>query len=238
MVVIIVRKKNILEKSGKLYIAVSFILFLLWTSLLFISSWNIYILRFWIFIIINLIYLIISTVILYKVNRELINQRGSIKSDAKLWDQFLMRIHNIILIFALPIIIGLDIGRFQWSYLNYYYMIPGYLLYISSNILLIWAMAVNRHFEATVRIQKDRGHKVIASGPYRIIRHPGYLSGIIWTVGLPMILGSVYGFIPSVAAIVVIVIRTRMEDRTLLSELEGYIEYSKKVKYRLIPGIW
>ena len=117
-------------------------------------------------------------------------------------------------------------------------MIPGYLLYISSNILLIWAMALNRHFEATVRIQKDRGHKVITSGPYKIIRHPGYLSAILWAIGLPMILGSVYGFIPSAAAIIVIVIRTGLEDRTLLNELEGYTEYSKKVKYRLIPGIW
>ncbi len=149
-----------------------------------------------------------------------------------------MRMYNISAVFILPVVIGLDAGRFQWSYLNYYFLIPGYLLYIFSNILVIWAMMENKHFEATVRIQKDRGHKVITSGPYKLVRHPGYLAGIIYVIGLPMILGSVYGFIASAAAILIIIIRTGLEDKTLKNELEGYVEYSKKVKYRLIPGIW
>lgn len=149
-----------------------------------------------------------------------------------------MRAHNIVLIFILPIVVGLDVGRFQWSYLNYYYLILGYLLYIISCILINWAMMVNPHFEATVRIQKDREHKVITSGPYKLIRHPGYLSGILWAMSVPMILGSVYGFIPSIVGIIIFIIRTGLEDKTLLDELKGYSEYSKKVKRRLIPGIW
>ena len=233
-----IRNKNRLNKSGKRYIVATFILLFFQALLLFISSGKIYILRFWIFIIVNLIYLIFATILLYKINPELINQRGSIKPDTKLWDQFLMRAHNIVLIFILPIVVGLDVGRFQWSYLNYYYLVLGYLLYIISNILVNWAMIVNPHFEATVRIQKDREHKVITSGPYKLIRHPGYLGGIVWAIGVPMILGSIYGFIPSLVGIIIFIIRTGLEDKTLLSELEGYAEYYKKVKYRLIPGIW
>ena len=233
-----IRNKNRLNKSGKRYIVATFILLFFQALLLFISSGKIYILRFWIFIIVNFIYLIFATILLYKINPELINQRGSIKPDTKLWDQFLMRAHNIVLIFILPIVVGLDVGRFQWSYLNYYYLVLGYLLYIISNILVNWAMIVNPHFEATVRIQKDREHKVITSGPYKLIRHPGYLGGIVWAIGVPMILGSIYGFIPSLVGIIIFIIRTGLEDKTLLSELEGYAEYYKKVKYRLIPGIW
>jgi len=233
-----IRNKNRLNKSGKRYIVATFILLFFQALLLFISSGKIYILRFWIFIIVNFIYLIFATILLYKINPELINQRGSIKPDTKLWDQFLMRAHNIVLIFILPIVVGLDVGRFQWSYLNYYYLVLGYLLYIISNILVNWAMIVNPHFEATVRIQKDREHKVISSGPYKLIRHPGYLGGIVWAIGVPMILGSIYGFIPSLVGIIIFIIRTGLEDKTLLSELEGYAEYYKKVKYRLIPGIW
>ena len=233
-----IRNKNRLNKSGKRYIVATFILLFFQALLLFISSGKIYILRFWIFIIVNFIYLIFATILLYKINPELINQRGSIKPDTKLWDQFLMRAHNIVLIFILPIVVGLDVGRFQWSYLNYYYLVLGYLLYIISNILVNWAMIVNPHFEATVRIQKDREHKVITSGPYKLIRHPGYLGGIVWAIGVPMILGSIYGFIPSLVGIIIFIIRTGLEDKTLLNELEGYAEYSKKVKYRLIPGIW
>jgi len=233
-----IRNKNILNKSGKRCIVASFILLLFQALLLFISSGKIYILRFWIFIIVNFIYVIFSTILIYKINPELINQRGSIKPDTKLWDQFLMRAHNIVLIFILPIVVGLDVVRFQWSYLNYYYLVLGYLLYIISSILINWAMIVNPHFEATIRIQKDREHKVITSGPYKLIRHPGYLGGIVWAMGVPMILGSIYGFIPSIVAIIIFIIRTSLEDKTLLNELEGYAEYSKKVKCRFIPGIW
>ena len=99
-----IRNKNILNKSGKRYIIAIFILLLFQALLLFISSGKIYILRFWIFIIINFIYVIFSTILLYKINPELINQRGTIKPDTKLWDQFLMRAHNIVLIFILPIV--------------------------------------------------------------------------------------------------------------------------------------
>jgi len=98
--------------------------------------------------------------------------------------------------------------------------------------------AENTHFETTVRIQYDRNHRVITTGPYRIVRHPGYAGLIIVNFGSSMILGSLYGFITAFATLIVLGIRTWLEDRTLATELDGYQAYREKVKYRLFPLIW
>ena len=89
-----------------------------------------------------------------------------------------------------------------------------------------------------VRIQKEREHQVATTGPYKIIRHPGYVGFILMSLATPILLGSLYGLIMSVFVVVILIIRTTLEDRTLKNELTGYLEYSKKVKYRLIPFIW
>jgi protein-S-isoprenylcysteine O-methyltransferase Ste14 len=99
-------------------------------------------------------------------------------------------------------------------------------------------MMVNTHFETTVRIQNDRGHKVITDGPYKMVRHPGYVGAILWVVATPLIIGSIVGLIPAVIACFVLIIRTLFEDSTLHRELDGYAEYAGKIKYRLLPGIW
>ncbi len=231
-------ESNKLTKSGIRYIIAMFILLIIQAIILFACSSTIYLPRAWFFLSITFIYYLLSTIILYRVNPELINQRGDIKPDAKLWDQFLMRAHNIMLIFIMPAIIGLDVGRFHWSGISFYYIIPGLVLYITSVILINWAMIVNPHFEATVRIQKDRNHKVITTGPYKIVRHPGYLSGILWSIAVPLIIGSTFGLISGGIAIILLIIRTFLEDKTLYNELDGYSEYVERVKYRLFPGIW
>ena len=102
-----------INKSGRRYIVASFILLIFHALLLFLSAGRINILRFWIFIIVTFIYSTSAIILLYKINPDLVNQRGTIKSDTKSWDQFIMRTHNIFLIFILPIIIGLDVGRFH-----------------------------------------------------------------------------------------------------------------------------
>jgi protein-S-isoprenylcysteine O-methyltransferase Ste14 len=99
-------------------------------------------------------------------------------------------------------------------------------------------MWINPFFEPTVRIQKDRGHTVISGGPYKIVRHPGYLGGILYTLSAPLIIGSLYTFIPVAIYVLLIMLRTLLEDRTLQRELEGYSEYTKQTKYRLFPWIW
>ncbi|MFX1452947.1 MAG: methyltransferase family protein, partial [Promethearchaeota archaeon] len=116
--------------------------------------------------------------------------------------------------------------------------IIGYVIYFYAQLLKYWCMWTNRWFSSTVRIQFDRDHKVVQDGPYRFIRHPGYISGILIGYGSSLILGSLWGLIPASIVLVLLVIRTSLEDKTLQKELPGYAEYTKKVKHRLLPGIW
>jgi len=93
-------------------------------------------------------------------------------------------------------------------------------------------------FSSVMRIQTDRGHTVCDTGIYKIIRHPAYFGMIVTAIGIPLILGSLWGFIPSIISIVLTLIRTSIEDKTLLNELNGYREYSHKTRYKLFPYIW
>lgn len=208
-------------------------------ALIFFSSAGHYdIPRAWYFFISMIIYFYISIIVLYRFNPTLIAERLKMKKDAKKWDKILMRITNLFGVYILFVIAGLDVGRFRWSYLGVHSLVIGYLLWVLSNFFSTWAMTVNPHFEPTVRIQNDRNHRVVTSGPYRFIRHPGYLGGALFYVSTPLIIGSAYAFIPAGIAIILTIIRTILEDKTLQNELDGYLEYSNRIKYKVIPGIW
>jgi protein-S-isoprenylcysteine O-methyltransferase Ste14 len=99
-------------------------------------------------------------------------------------------------------------------------------------------MACNAFFSEGVRIQTERGHTVATAGPYRIVRHPGYVGAIVAELGTPCLLGSPWAFIPAVGSAVLYVLRTHLEDRTLLAELPGYDDYAQRTRYRLLPGVW
>lgn len=103
---------------------------------------------------------------------------------------------------------------------------------------VLWAMATNRFFSGVVRIQQERGHTVVSHGPYALVRHPGYVGVILAALGAPLMLGSAWALIPAAATIVAIVVRTAYEDRTLVRDLAGYEAYARRVRYRLLPGIW
>jgi protein-S-isoprenylcysteine O-methyltransferase Ste14 len=104
--------------------------------------------------------------------------------------------------------------------------------------IVTWAQVVNRFFEPSVRIQTDRGHTVIDSGPYAFVRHPGYIGACLLFVGIALALGSSWSLIPAGLTCAMLILRTRWEDQTLQAELAGYEEYTKKVRFRLIPGVW
>ena len=101
-----------------------------------------------------------------------------------------------------------------------------------------WAESVNKFFEPSVRIQTDRGHRVIDTGPYGIVRHPGYALSYPLVLGMPLALGSQWALIPAVLFGLLLIVRTILEDRTLQNELPGYKDYAHRVRYRLIPGVW
>lgn len=180
-----------------------------------------------------------GTLIQYKLDPGLLAVRLKIKrKGSKLWDEILMRVSNLTLLVLVPVIAGLDVGRFHWSTLDIWFVVVGLVPLAISTVLLNWAMSVNPHFEPTVRIQKDRGHQVISSGPYGIVRHPGYLAAILFALSIPLIIGSVFTFVPVGIYICLMTIRTLLEERTLQKELNGYSEDTENVKYRLFPYLW
>ena len=158
--------------------------------------------------------------------------------SAKAWDKVLAPLMAVSLSFPLVIVAGLD-HRFGWSpvfptWLN----IVGFILISLGYAFGVWALVENRFFSSVVRIQTDRGHVVCDSGPYRIVRHPGYAGNILPLAGIVLALGSVWTLIPAMVALIIAVIRTTLEDQTLQEELPGYRDYARRVRYRLIPGIF
>ena len=106
------------------------------------------------------------------------------------------------------------------------------------HFLLTWSMMTNSFFSAVFRIQKDRGHAVVTTGPYQYVRHPGYVGIIAFGLATPLMLGTLWAFIPALFMLCISVVRTTLEDRTLREELQGYKEYATQVPYRLLPGVW
>ena len=139
---------------------------------------------------------------------------------------------------AIPIVAALDDGRYHWFPVPWWGCVLGYILLITGMVGLTWAESVNKFFEPSVRIQTDRGHRVIDTGPYAIVRHPGYVSAFLVFIGMPLSLGSLWALIPAVLVCLLLVVRTIWEDQTLREELAGYEEYTQRVRYRLIPGVW
>ncbi|XOF35068.1 MAG: methyltransferase family protein [Candidatus Electrothrix sp. YB6] len=157
---------------------------------------------------------------------------------AKAWDKVLAPLMALSVSFPLVIVAGLD-HRFGWSPVFPLWLIMlGFLLISIGYAFAEWALIENRFFSSVVRIQVDRGHVVCDSGPYRIVRHPGYAGNMLALPGIVLALGSVWTLIPVVIAIIIAVIRTKIEDRTLHEELRGYKVYVRRVRYRLIPGIY
>jgi len=99
-------------------------------------------------------------------------------------------------------------------------------------------MASNAFFSEGVRIQEERGHVVATGGPYRYVRHPGYVGAMLAQLATPFLLGSPWAFVPGVGSVALYAVRTHLEDRTLIEELPGYREYARRIRYRLLPGVW
>jgi protein-S-isoprenylcysteine O-methyltransferase Ste14 len=136
------------------------------------------------------------------------------------------------------VVAGLD-HRFEWSpHFPSWLNILGLVLASAGYGFAGWALLENRFFSAVVRIQSERGHAVCDTGPYKIIRHPGYSGSLLPPFAMALALDSVWTLIPATAAVVIAVVRTSLEDRTLQKELPGYREYADRVRYRLIPGIY
>ncbi len=158
--------------------------------------------------------------------------------SAKSWDKVLAPLMALSISYPLVIVAGLD-HRYDWSpdfslWLN----IVGFFLIALGYAFAAWAVAENRFFYSVVVVRTDRGHVVCDSGPYHLVRHPGYAGNILALFGIVLALGSVWTLLPVTAALAVSVLRTVLEDRALQEELTGYRDYAGRVPYRLMPGIF
>lgn len=191
----------------------------------------------WVYMILLTLAMAAHVVVLMPVNPALLADRaGGIRQPGtKRWDIWLTIIASFSFT-AVMIVAGLD-ERWGWTEtIPFGVHIAGSILFIAGWVFFLWAMASNPFFSESVRIQEN--HQVAERGPYRLVRHPGYLGNLIGCIGQPLLLGSWWAFIPAILTILAFTLRTGLEDKTLQEELEGYSDYAKQVRYRLIPGIW
>lgn len=230
--------KQQLNRDGIKYLLTPFC----WTTLMavafFIAAGRLDIFRAWLTFGIHFLGAIVGAILMCKFAPELANQRASVREGTKTWDKIILTIYFSLILLIIPVIAGLDVGRYGWSRLSAMHAVGGVALYLVFFAVFYWAMLTNRHFEGTSRIQIDRGHKVITAGPYRFIRHPGYVAMILASFADSFMIGSLYSLIPSALAMIATIVRTFLEDKMLQEELEGYPDYATRIKYRLIPGIW
>ena len=179
-----------------------------------------------------------QAIILIPRSPELLAERSvRMGKDTKPWDRVLLPFYGLASL-AVLVIAGLDI-RLGWGALiPFWLQAAGFALALCGNGLVIWAMAANAFFAFSVRLQRERGQVVATGGPYRAIRHPGYAGAALFAVATALLLGSVWSLIPAAVAVLLLVVRTSLEDRTLKAELEGYAEYSSRTRFRLVPGVW
>lgn len=213
---------------------------LLLPALLFATAGTLHWAMGWAYTLITLAAVIGSRLIVMRRNPELLKERARAleHADAKKWDRVIVPIVGMYGPLAMLVVSGLD-RRFGWTpAMSLGLQLTGLFLVMVGSALGTGAMVANRFFSAVVRIQKERGHAVVSSGPYSFVRHPGYAGGVLGNLAIPLALGSIWALIPGALTALVTVVRTILEDRTLQAELDGYSEYAQRVRYRLLPGIW
>jgi protein-S-isoprenylcysteine O-methyltransferase Ste14 len=205
--------------------------------LLFVPAGRVTWTRGWVFLLVFTLLMTGGILYFRRVNPEMFAVRRRVHPGTKGWDKIVIRL-LFLAILAIPLIAGLDDGRLHSSSMSWSLVGFGYLLLLTGWILFAWAETVNLFFEPGVRIQTERGHHVIDTGPYAIVRHPGYFASFLLFAGFALSLGSWWALIPAGFASLLLILRTIWEDRTLHAELPGYTAYAKRVRFRLIPGVW
>jgi len=206
-------------------------------AILFISSGDLGWVWAWVYIAVGITILTINALVILPTDPELAAERSRIAENTKGWDRV-----AVVLIFisgaGVFLVAGLD-ERFGWPpQVATAIHIVALVAVILAQAVFIWAMASNKFFAATVRIQEERGHAVASSGPYRFVRHPGYAANIVTMFAVSLLLGSLWALIPAALYALAFIIRTALEDKTLEIELAGYKDYAQQTRYRLLPGVW
>jgi protein-S-isoprenylcysteine O-methyltransferase Ste14 len=209
-------------------------------ALLFLSAGTLRWPMAWVYTALLLLSTVGSRLVTLFKHPDLLRERGRFieAEGTPTWDRILVPIVGLYGPMAAMIVAGLD-HRWDWSR-----NVPPLMQYFATAAIAfgygiaVWAMIVNRFFSAVARVQTDRDQVVVTSGPYRYLRHPSYAGALIASLALPLMLNALWTYIPAVAMCTALILRTSLEDRMLLEELDGYAAYASNTRYRLIPGIW
>jgi protein-S-isoprenylcysteine O-methyltransferase Ste14 len=154
------------------------------------------------------------------------------------WDRRLLALYFVLSIVTFAVA-GMDAGRFGWSgALPLWVTILGAVVLLAGQVLFALAKRENAFFSATVRIQSERDHAVCTTGPYRFVRHPGYLGMLMTSLAFPLVVGSYWAYVPTALGVAVLAVRTHLEDSLLARQLPGYSEYASTTKWRVVPGVF
>ena len=209
----------------------------LFFAILFVSAGRIVYWQGLVYVSIGLVMVLLNYTAL-RIDPELLKERSKPGEGTKKWDKAILGLSLLVTI-SMYIIAGLDSGRYHWSPdFPWSIYLLGIILTISGQLLFLIAQKQNKFFSSTVRIQTDREHIVCDAGLYSVVRHPAYLGSIVQALGFPLLFGSLWSIIPICASIILLIIRTSLEDRTLKNELKGYPEYSVKTRFKIIPYVW
>jgi protein-S-isoprenylcysteine O-methyltransferase Ste14 len=179
----------------------------------------------------------LSALVIAWINPVIYRARSRFQAGTKSWDLVLLSVMLPAMVALIPLA-TLDAGRMHWSVVPPVVVVIGYVLLVKAIAITAWAQGVNPFFEPGVRIQSERHQRVIDSGPYAIVRHPGYSAAIALFISIPLALASWWALLPAVLASILLIVRTRWEDDLLRAELTGYEAFTQRTRYRLVPGIW
>jgi len=194
----------------------------------------------WVYVVLLLLSALGSRLIVLLRNPDTLRERARFTSceGTQSWDRVLVPIVGLLGPMITLVVAGLD-HRFEWSGgISRIWQYGAGLAVAGGYGVAVWAMVANRFFSAVARIQDDRGQTVVTSGPYSVVRHPSYAGAVLASLALPIMLDALWASIPALGMVAALVVRTSLEDRMLVEELDGYQEYAKRVPHRLVPGLW
>ncbi len=192
----------------------------------------------WVYLGLSVSAILVGGAVLLPHHRDLIVERATARPYARPWDRRLASAATILTSTLGLLVAGLDARLNLTPSFPAGARLAGVCGFVAGSALFLWAMASNPFFSTVVRIQRERGHRVVDSGPYHAVRHPGYLGWILSALAVPLILGSAWALVPAALGCGIWIVRTALEDLTLRRELDGYQGYTDRVRARLVPGIW
>ena len=205
-------------------------------AVFFIAAGRVDAVRGWIYFCADIVYLGVNGIFLLRRAPQVVRARSQLKR-VQSWDAPIIVLYTLLSTFIAPYAAGADVGALV-SHSDLAAVAAGLGVFALGGFLVSWAMVENKYFEGAARIQKERRQRVITTGPYSIVRHPGYAGMMLFMVSLVLITGSRYAVYPVSLMVCLFVVRTYFEDSMLRAGLKGYAAYSRRVRYRLMPGVW